>query len=172
AALRVASAEAHGLVDRARASGLIEPSHSEAFLESVHQCIAQIIGTARHHDVEIALLCSQVELSTLSPDLALCLAEHGLRDDRLAGALTDLAARAPGHPARAARLYRAAADAGAAALNTRLAEALALTGDCTTAGRLADELLSSADAAERAAAVRVAASIAMHDGRATHAADL
>ena len=57
-------------------------------------------------------------------------------------------------------------------LSTRLADALALTGDCTTAGRLADELLGSEDAAERAAAVRIAASIAVHDGSAAQAADL
>jgi DNA-binding CsgD family transcriptional regulator len=172
AALRVSTDEAQALVDRARATGLIEPSHSHAFLRSVHQCIAQIIGTARHHDTEISLLVSQIELSTLSPDLALRMAEHGLQDERLANALADLAARSQGQPGRAARLYRAAADAGATALSTRLADALALTGDCTTAGRLADELLASDDAAERAAAVRIAASIALHDGSAAQAADL
>jgi DNA-binding CsgD family transcriptional regulator len=172
AALRVSADEAQILVDRARASGLIEPSHSHAFLRSVHRCIAQIIGTARHHDTEISLLVSQIELSTLSPDLALRMAEHGLQDERLASALADLAARSQGQPGRAARLYRAAADAGATALSARLADALALTGDCTAAGRLADELLASDDAAERAAAVRIAASIALHDGSAAQAADL
>jgi DNA-binding CsgD family transcriptional regulator len=172
AALRVGADEAQALVDRARASGLIEPSHSHAFLMSVHRCIAGIIGTARHHDTELSLLVSQLESSTLSADLALRMAEHGLHDDRLATALADLAARTRGQPARAARLYRAAADAGATALSAQLADALALTGDCATAGRLADELLGSDDAAERAAAVRIAASIAMHDGSAAQAADL
>jgi DNA-binding CsgD family transcriptional regulator len=172
AALKVGAEDVQVLVDRARATGLIEPSHSHAFLRSVHRCVAGIIGTARHHDTEISLLVSQIESSTLSADLALCLAEHGLRDDRLATALTDLAARTRGQPARAARLYRAASDAGATALSTPLADALALTGDCSTAGRLADELLGSGDAAERAAAVRIAASIAMHDGSAAQAADL
>jgi DNA-binding CsgD family transcriptional regulator len=172
AALRVGADDAQALVDRARASGLIEPSHSHAFLRSVHRCIAGIIGTARHHDTEISLLVSQLETSTLSADLALRMAEHGLHDDRLATALADLASRTRGQPAQAARLYRAAADAGATALSARLADALALTGDCTTAGRLADELLGSDDAAERAAAVRIAASIAMHDGSAAQAADL
>ena len=172
AALRVSTDEAQAFVDRARASGLIEPSHNNTFLRTVHRCIAQIIGTARHHDTEISLLVSQIELSTLSTDLALRMAEHGLKDERLANALADLAARSHGQPARAARLYRAAADAGATALSTRLADALALTGDCTTAGRLADELLASNDAAERAAAVRIAASIALHDGSAGQAADL
>ncbi len=172
AALRVGADEAQALVDRARASGLIEPSHSQTFLRLVHRCIAGIIGTARHHDTEISLLQSQLESSTLSADLALRLAEHGLHDDRLATELAELAARTRGQPARAARLYRAAADAGATALSARLADALALTGDCTTAGRLADELLGSDDADERAAAVRIAASIAMHDGSAAQAADL
>jgi DNA-binding CsgD family transcriptional regulator len=172
AALRVGAEEAQALVDRARASGLIEPSHTHTFLRSVHRCIAGIIGTARHHDTEISLLESQLESSTLSADLALRLAEHGLRDDRLATALADLAASTRGQPGRAARLYRAAADAGATALSTRLADALALTGDCTTAGRLADELLGSEDPAERAAAVRIAASIAVHDGGTAQAADL
>ncbi|MCW2564211.1 MAG: response regulator containing a CheY-like receiver domain and an DNA-binding domain [Mycobacterium sp.] len=172
AALRVGAEEAQALVDRARASGLIEPSHSHTFLRLVHRCIAGIIGTARHHDTEISLLLSQLESSTLSADLALRLAEHGLHDDRLASELSELASRTRGQPARAARLYRAAADAGATALSARLADALALTGDCTTAGRLADELLGSDDAAERAAAVRIAASIAVHDGSAAQAADL
>jgi DNA-binding CsgD family transcriptional regulator len=172
ATLRVGARDAQVLVDRARASGLLEPSHSHAFLRSVHGCIAQIIGTARHHDTEIALLVSQIESSTLSADLALRLAEHGLRDDRLAKALAELASENHGQPARAARLYRAAADAGATKLSSRLADALALTGDCTTAGRIADELLGSEDAAERAAAVRIAASIAAHDGSSAQAADL
>jgi DNA-binding CsgD family transcriptional regulator len=171
AALRVSTDEALNLVDRARASGLIEPSHPPPFIRSVHRCIAQITGTARHHDIETALLTSQIELSTLSAELALILAEHGLRDDRLADALAEHAARSR-RPALAARLYRAAADAGATALSAQLADALALTGDCATAGRLADELLASEDPAERAAAVRIAASVAMHDGSAGQAADL
>ena len=105
-------------------------------------------------------------------DLALRLADHGLRDPQLADALTDLAARNRAHPAEAARLYRAATEVGATALNARLADALALTGDCATAGRLADELLASDDPAERAAAVRIAASVAAHDGGAAQAAEL
>lgn len=172
AALRISAMEAHTLVDRARATGLIEPSHSRAFLRTLHRCIAQILGAARHHDTEVSLLVSQLGTSTLSADLALQMAEHGLRDDRLATALADMAARSHNQPARAARLYRAAVDAGATALSSQLADALALTGDCGTAGRLTDQLLGSGDAAEKAAAVRIAASIAVHDGSAAQAADL
>ncbi|MGV0746239.1 isoniazid response ATPase/transcriptional regulator IniR [Mycolicibacterium sp. XJ870] len=172
AALRLTGPDALALVDSARAGGLVEPSHDPRFLRLVHECIAQIAGTARHHEIETALLSSQLELSTLPAELALRMAEHGLRDDRLADALTEHAAQAHGQPARAARLYRAAAQAGAAAVSTRLADVLALAGDCTMAGQMADELLSSDDEAERAAAVRIAASVAMHDGSAAQAADL
>ncbi|RDH74678.1 LuxR family transcriptional regulator [Mycolicibacterium moriokaense] len=172
AALRLTPDEAQPMVDRARASGLIEPSHNQEFLRSVHHGVASIIGAARHHDIEIALLRSQIELTTLSSDLALRMADHGLRDDRLATALADLASGHRGQPATAARLYRAAAEAGATAVSARLADALAITGDCATASRLTDELLASDEVTERAAAVRIAASIAVHDGSAAQAADL
>ncbi|MEW2482263.1 isoniazid response ATPase/transcriptional regulator IniR [Mycobacterium sp. NPDC049093] len=172
AALRLTGAEASALVDRARAGGLVEPSHDRRFVRLVHESLAQIAGAARHHDIETSLLTSQLELSTLSADLAVRLAEHGLRDDRLAEALAEHAAHNRARPARAARLYRAAVTAGAAAVSTRLADALALAGDCTTAARMADELLGSEDPSERATAVRVAASVAMHDGGAAQAADL
>lgn len=172
AALRLPGAQASILVDRARAGGLVEPSHDRRFVRMVHESLAQIAGAARHHEIETCLLASQLELSTLSADLAMRLAEHGLRDDRLAEALAEHAAHNRAKPARAARLYRAAVTAGAAAVSTRLADALALAGDCTTAARMADELLGSDDPAERATAVRIAASVAMHDGNAAQAADL
>ena len=170
AALRLDSAT--GLLDRARATGLLSPALNAAFVRSLHRSLAQVVGTARHHEVESALLHSQLEITTLSTDLALRLAEHGMRDSRLADELADRAARGGADAGHAARLYRAAAQAGATELAARLADALAMTGDCATAGRLADDLLGSDDAAERAAAVRISASIAMHDGGPTQAADL
>jgi DNA-binding CsgD family transcriptional regulator len=172
AALRLDSAEAATVVDRARASGLLSPSHNAAFLRSLHRSLAQLVGNARHHEVETSLLRSQLEMSTLSTDLALRLAEHGMRDGALADELADRAAHGRGEQGQAARLYRAAAEAGATALTARLADAIAMTGDCATAAHLADELLGSEDPAERATAVRISASIAMHDGRATQAAEL
>ena len=160
------------LVDAARATGLIAPSLSRAFAAEVHQSLAQIVGAARHHRIEIALLTTQLEKSTLSTALALRLAEHGVRDARLAAALTEFAARNQEDPGRAARLYRAATEVGASELDVGLADALARTGDCATAGRLADQLLTSQLPAERAAAVRIAASVAVHDGSAAQAAEL
>lgn len=172
AALQMSSDVALTAVDQVRAGGLIEPSHPAVFLRAVHDGIAQNAGAARHHEIELSVLTSQLELDTLTADLALRMAEHGLRDERLAAALTDLAARTRGRPSHAARLYRAAADAGATALSAHLADALALTGDCASAARLADELLTSQDPSERAAAVRIAASVALHDGSAAQANDL
>ncbi|GAA2541709.1 isoniazid response ATPase/transcriptional regulator IniR [Mycolicibacterium diernhoferi] len=172
AALRVDAAAAQLLVDHARASGLLEPGQPPTFHRTLHQAVAEIVGAARHHDTEISLLYTQLEMTTLTADLALRMAEHGLRDERLAKALTTLAARHRDDPARAAALYRAASEAGSTQLSTELGDALALTGDCATAARLADDLLGSADPAQRAAAVRIAASVAMHDGDAAAAADL
>ncbi|WP_395308599.1 isoniazid response ATPase/transcriptional regulator IniR [Mycobacterium sp. AMU20-3851] len=172
AALRVDAEEAQRLVDQARASGLLEPGQHPAFQHTLHQAVTEIVGAARHHDIEISLLHTQLEMTTLTADLALRMADHGLRDERLAEALTALAARHRGDPARAAALYRAASAAGSTQLSTELGDALALTGDCATAARLADDLLGSADPAQRAAAVRIAASVAMHDGGAAAAADL
>ncbi|CRZ16628.1 transcriptional regulatory protein [Mycolicibacterium neworleansense] len=100
AALRLSGAEASDLVDRARAGGLVEPSHDRRFVRTVHESLAQIAGAARHHEIETSLLASQLELSTLSADLAVRLAEHGLRDDRLAEALAEHAAHNRARPAR------------------------------------------------------------------------
>lgn len=172
AALDVPLDEARRLVDHTRAGGFVEPSHSPAFLRLVHDAAAQLLGNARHHHVEASLLRSQLEIATLPTDLALRLAEHGLRDERLAATLIRQADTARSDPVAVARLYRAALDAGAQGLGTRIADALALTGDCSAAAALADDLLGSPDPTERAAAVRIAASIAAHDGNASQAAEL
>ena len=159
-------------MDRARATGLIEPSHSPHFLRSVHRAVAQIVGNARHRDIESALLRSQLAMSTMSPALALRLAEHGMRDAGLAETLRKQADAVRAEPAAAARLYRAAVDAGATDLRPQLADALALCGESQAAASEADGLLGSADPGERAAAVRVAASVAAHNGNYAQAAEL
>lgn len=168
AALDVPAEEARLLIDRARATGFVEPAHHRNFLRTVHRAVAQILGNARHHDVETALLRSQIAMSTLSPDLALRLAEHGVRDDQLADVLRRQAGAGRPDPS----LYRAAVDAGAVELRAQLADALALAGESSSAASEADDLLTSDNPAERAAAVRVAASVAMVNGNAAQAADL
>ncbi|WP_370508916.1 isoniazid response ATPase/transcriptional regulator IniR [Mycobacterium sp. SA01] len=168
ATLQVSPDEARLLIDRARATGLIEPAHSPHFLRAVHRAVAQILGNARHHDVETALLRSQIAMNTLSPDLALRLAEHGVRDEQLAEVLRRQAGAGRADPA----LLRAAVDAGAVELRAQLADALALAGESSAAASEADSLLASDDPAERAAAVRVAASVAMLNGNSAQASEL
>ena len=172
AALGIGLDEAHADMDLAHATGLLDPSHGSHFLATVHRALGQLVGTVRHHDIESALLRSQTEMSTLSIGLALQLAEHGVRDPHLASVLATEAAQLRGRPDEAARLYQAALDAGAATVAAPLADALALAGDCAGAAALSDTLLDSDDPQVRAAAVRVAASVAMHDGNSGQAAEL
>ncbi|OBA59189.1 helix-turn-helix transcriptional regulator [Mycobacterium sp. 1100029.7] len=172
AALGVSPSDAHRLVDRARAGGLVEPSHHPEFLQLLHGALAQTVGNAHHLDVENALLHSQFDMATATPQLALRLGEHGLKDDRLATMLARQAAAARDESAYAARLYQAALDAGALGLAPQVADAQARTGNCAAAAALADDLLGSPDPVERAAAVRIAASVAAHEGNANQAAEL
>ena len=172
AALDLPFDRAHGLVDEARATGLIEPSHSPQLRDMVHGAAAQLLGTARHHEVESALLRTQLEFSALSGELALQLARHGMRDARLVPPLRAHAAGAQLNPEQQSAIYRAAVAAGADDLRAPLADALARSGDCSGAAAVADDLLGSSDPAERAAGVRVGASVAAHDGNYGQAAEL
>lgn len=65
-------------MDQARATGLpIDPASPASSWASRHRAVAEILGSAWHHEDETALLRSQSELGTLSTDLALRMAEHG-----------------------------------------------------------------------------------------------
>lgn len=172
AALSISITDARILVDRAWSGGLVQPAHPPAFHQLVHDVVGGIVGNAQHREVESGLLRSQLEISTVTPDLALRLAEHGLSDDRLGAILARHAGNSRADAVQTARLYRAAARAGATGLSSRLADALARAGDCAAAAALADELLSSSDSAERAAAVRIAASVATYNGNSGQAAEL
>lgn len=169
AALGLPAARSAELVDRARGTGLVEPSHSPAFLDVVHRVLAQIIGAAGHHDVESALLRTQLESATLSDHLAIALAEHGVRNDGLAHWLREHARDGGGDRTRR---YRAAVDAGAVELRAALADSLAVDGECSSAAALSDSLLGSLDVSDRVAGARIAASVAAHDGNTGYAAEL
>lgn len=172
AALDVDHDVAATLIDRARATGLVEPSNTGEFLGSVHRAVSHILGSVRHRECETALLRTQLAMSSLSPALALTLAEHGLHDEELAQFLRRQATGDDPDSAHPARVYRAAVDAGATELRAALADSLALDGDCAAASAIADAMLSTSDPAERAAAVRIAAAVAMHDGNNAQAAQL
>ena len=173
AVLDVTAEAARTLVDRTHATGLLDAGHGNRFTTFVHHTVAALVGAARHREIESTLLRSQAETSSLSTRLALTLAEHGLRDTQLAKALTDRAQHS-GTPVDTARMLRAAIRAGAddPALRVRLADASARAGDCETAAACADELLGAKDPRYRGAAVRIAASVAMHDGNTGQAAEL
>ena len=160
------------LIDRARGTGLLQPSYQVDFLRSVHRAAAHLVGAARHHELEKSLLRTQLDSSTLSPHLALELAEHGLRDDALARWLRERTADGRGDPTVGVQMHRAAVAAGANDMRAALADALAVTGDTAGAAALTDELLSSTDGGERAAGVRIAASVAAYNGNYVHAAEL
>ncbi len=172
AALGAELARARVLVDRGYATGLLDAGLGAQFRSSVHRAAAQLLGAARHHEIEIELLRTQLEMGTLSTELALQLAEHGMREPGLATVLETAARQCAPSPAEAVRVYRAAVDAGAQNLTAALADALARAGNCAEAAAIADTLLAVEDPATRAAAVRVAASVAAHDGGIGQAAEL
>ncbi|MGB3485994.1 MAG: LuxR family transcriptional regulator, partial [Mycobacterium sp.] len=93
AALSIDLDAAQSLVTSAHATGLLDPAHGAEFLTTVHDAAARIVGTARHRDLENALLRTQLEMDTLAAELALRLAEHGVRDHGLVTALRGEAAR-------------------------------------------------------------------------------
>ena len=171
-ALGIGAEAGSRLIDRARATGLAEPSQLPEFRQSVHRAVAQILGAARHHEIESDLLRTQLAAGTLSAELALQLAEHGMRDPGLAEPLRASASAHPHDHCLRARILQAAERSGAPEVRPALAEALALCGRCSAAADVADELLSAADPADRAAGVRVAAALAAHDGNAAQAAEL
>ncbi|MCV7192640.1 helix-turn-helix transcriptional regulator [Mycolicibacterium brumae] len=169
AALGIPLDSARDLVDRGYATGLLDPAAPGR--DVLHDAASRAVGALRHHELETALLDSQLEMGTLTVSLAVTLAEHGVRDARLADRLAESGRGAD--PVEAARCYRAALSAGAGDADPLpFADALALAGDCAAATRIADDLLGDSDPGVRAAAVRIAASTACHDGNTAHAAEL
>lgn len=171
AALGVNPDRGTGLIDRARATGLVQPSHGLEFHRTVHRVAAQILGATRHHEIEIALVRTQLAAGSLPPELAVELAGHGVRDDALAQWLRERAT-CRGDAAERVRTSRAAVQAGATDLRPRLADALALNAELSAAAALADDLLGAPGDAERAVGVRIASSVATHEGNSAHAAEL
>ncbi|CPU17149.1 helix-turn-helix transcriptional regulator [Mycobacteroides abscessus] len=172
-AAALALPDAADLVDEALASGLIAGPGHVAFAARVHGCAARLLGAARHLDLERSLLRTQLEMGSVSADLALALVAHGLRDLEVARLLSNWATT-ESDPLSAADLYRAALTAGAEPdpIRVPLAESLARAGDLAAAAAQADEVLASTDPAQRTAGVRVAAAIACHNGDSGQAAAL
>ncbi|MUM15460.1 MULTISPECIES: isoniazid response ATPase/transcriptional regulator IniR [unclassified Mycobacteroides] len=157
--------DADDVVDEALASGLVPGPSQGAFAARVHGCATRLLGAARHLDVERSLLRTQLDIGSVSTDLALALVAHGLRDREIAGLLSDWAAT-ESDPLVAADLYQAALTAGAepGPLRVPLAETLARAGNLTAAAAQVDDALTDTEPQHRAAAVGIAAAIACHSG--------
>lgn len=171
--LELAPDAARDLVDRTRACGLVLPSG--ALLASALEPLRSLLGAQRVAGLQTQALRARVTLGTLDLPAARAFADAGVSDRALAEFLCEQAELAP--PLRAAELYSSALRAGAdgSHLALRRAEAAGLGGDLDTAVRLADGRLEHAaelPAAELAAAVRIAASVAAHQGMVTRSADL
>ncbi|WP_425569903.1 LuxR C-terminal-related transcriptional regulator [Rhodococcus olei] len=161
------------LVERARACGLLQ--QSDTLLASAREPLRSMLGAPRVAALHLGALQARRDLGTLDLAAARAYAAAGVSDPALAEYLSAQAELVD--PTLATALYeeavRAGADADAVAL--RRAEAAGLTGDLDTAARLADGLLERAattPAAELAAAVRIAASVAAHQGMLVRSADL
>jgi DNA-binding CsgD family transcriptional regulator len=176
AALALDDASAWDLADRCHATGLLDTVAGERLTAEIHQVTARLIGAVRHREIESALLRTQIESSTVSTELGLALADHGYRDRQLATFLEQQATDRHTEHTDSIRLLRAALDAQPdttdAAIMLRLADASARNGDCAGATALTDGLLDSPDGANHAVAVRIAASVAAHDGNTAQAVEL
>ena len=173
AALGVGAEDARDLVDRAYATGLLDPSLRAAL--PCRRCIArwrQLLGAARHHEIETALLRSQLDMSTLTTDLALQLAEHGLREPALAAVLEAAAERARGSAGRRADLPRCRRLPAPTRWSRRWPTRSRWPATARAPWPLADTLLGTDDPARRAAAVRIAAAWPPTTATAAHAAEL
>lgn len=161
------------LVDRARGCGLLQ--QSDTLLASASEPLRAALGPQRVTSLHLDALRAKRALGGLDLSAARAFAAAGAVDPMLAEYLCgqgDLA-----EPRLASALYGDAVTAGAesGALTLRRAEAAGLSGDLDAAARFADELLersADAPAPDVAAAVRIAASVAAHQGMLERSADL
>lgn len=162
-----------GLLDSVRTTGLVGTDGTP--LPVVGQALRSLVPAERRAAVCQRLAELQLErgapvLGLVRPWLGTGITGTGIARAFRAAAEEALAT----DPLLAVRLFDAAVTAGApaTALGARRAEAIALTGDLDTALRLADDVIASADATDRADAARVAGTALVHRGRLDRAAEL
>ncbi|MFF0817796.1 LuxR C-terminal-related transcriptional regulator [Rhodococcus sp. NPDC003318] len=161
------------LLERARACGLLQ--QSDVLLASAAEPLRATLGAQRLTGLHLESLRVKRDLGSLDLPAARAYAAAGVTDPALAEYLCSQAVLAEARLATA--LYEEAVWAGADAdaLALRRAEAAGLSGDLDTAARLADGLLERAadtSPADLAAAVRIAAAVAAHQGMLVRSADL
>ncbi|MFC0507866.1 helix-turn-helix transcriptional regulator [Micromonospora costi] len=156
-------ADVDGLVAATRSAGLLGADGRLAPL--VRRAVTALSPAAER--IAVWRRLSEVQLARGGPVLPLvrALLAAGVAGDCPAGTLEAAAEEALGtEPALAAELFAAAAAAGRP-VATRQAVAAALAGDLDAALRLADRLLGSAAATDRAEAALVAATALAHRGQ-------
>ncbi|KQU07225.1 hypothetical protein ASG56_06730 [Rhodococcus sp. Leaf7] len=164
--------DASAAVERAWGCGIL--SETGVLSDSSREALRAVMGEHGMFGVLRRLIRVQVEQGGPTAELAVAVAAAGIRDPLLAEHLVSAASTADHAAARA--LWDAAVSAGAQgdAVAVASAEACVADGDLDAAALAVDSVLSSETASVRdlRAAVRIAATVAMMRGTASHAADL
>lgn len=161
------------VVDGARATGLLD--HEDALLPVAAQAVRGYAPPARRLAVVQQLVEAQLRQGLPILDLACSLLDAGSSGASVATAFATAAQEAlSSDTILAARLFEAAADAGARDATTTIgwARAAALSGDLDTALRLGDGMLSGEDPKSRAAGAEIAATVLAHRGELARSAEL
>ncbi|WP_409466423.1 helix-turn-helix transcriptional regulator [Amycolatopsis sp. GA6-003] len=161
------------VVDGARATGLLDAE--DVLLPAAAEAVRAYGPPARRLAVLQQLVEAQLTRGLPVLDLATSLLDAGSSGASAATAFATAASEAlPTDPKHAARLFEAAAEAGArdAATTTGWARAAALSGDLDTALRLGDGMLSGEDPEARAAGAEIAATVLAHRGELARTAEL
>ncbi|MFB9925578.1 LuxR C-terminal-related transcriptional regulator [Amycolatopsis halotolerans] len=161
------------VVDGARATGLLDAE--DILLPAAAEAVRAYGPPARRLAVLQQLVEAQLTRGLPVLDLATSLLDAGSSGASAATAFATAAGEAlPTDPKHAARLFEAAAEAGArdAATTTGWARAAALSGDLDTALRLGDGMLSGEDPEARAAGAEIAATVLAHRGELARTAEL
>ncbi|MGW7532253.1 LuxR C-terminal-related transcriptional regulator [Amycolatopsis sp. NPDC054798] len=161
------------VVDGARATGLLDAE--DVLLPAAAEAVRAYGPPARRLAVLQQLVEAQLTRGLPVLDLATSLLDAGSSGASAATAFATAASEAlPTDPKHAARLFEAAAEAGArdAATITGWARAAALSGDLDTALRLGDGMLSGEDPEARAAGAEIAATVLAHRGELARTAEL
>ncbi len=172
-ALEMTSDVVFGLLDGVRTTGLVTADGTP--LPVVAQALRTLVPVERRAAVCQRLAERQLDHGAPVLELVRSWLGSGITGTGIARAF-----RAAGDealatdPLLAVRLFDAAVNAGAPAteMGARRAEAIALTGDLETALRLADDVIASADATDRADAARIAGTALAHRGRLDRAAEM
>jgi DNA-binding CsgD family transcriptional regulator len=161
------------IIDTARATGLFGP---DGGLLPIGRAALRALVPAERRDAMCQRL-AEIALDRGGPLLGMVRAwlDTGLGGSSVARAFETAAGEAlPSEPELAARLFDAAVTAGVpvTSVGARWAEAAALAGDLDTALRVADQVIATAEAADRADGARVAATALAHRGQLARSAEL